>query len=280
MCKIQDMHRTLLLLLLASCSSKDTDVPIDGDTSHTGEVVYPSDYEAGKYRSTSMTLLPTGEGLDLDGDGEIDNVLASKLPLVDAFVTDDLSFEGLNASLEASVGDGSLIILLEGTYDSGVLEVNVLLGQDDGTGVVSIDPVSLEDDGTANANFIGEFFSQEEASASTDSAGVPFVFMPDTPPVLIPMRMARLEATMNSESASGILAGAIPVDDFISEVVDPLLPPDAEYDPSEFNGLERDELLQQVRDIANLDTVSDIELDGGERAFSAALSFEADTTTW
>ena len=122
--------------------------------------------------------------------------------------------------------------------------------------------------------------SQEEASASAASAGVPFLFMPDTPPVLIPMRMARLEATMNDATASGILAGAIPVEDFISQVVDPLLPPVEEYDPREFNGLERDELLQQVRDIANLDTVSDIELDGGERAFSAALNFKADPTTW
>lgn len=277
---MQDMHRTLLFFLLASCSSKNTDVPIDDDTSHTGEVVYPSDYEAGKYRSTSMTLLPTGEGLDLDGDGEIDNVLASKLPLVDAFVTDDLSFEGLNASLEASVDDGSLIILLEGNYESGVLEVNVLLGQQDESGVLSIDPVSIEDDGKASAHFVGEFLSQEEASASAASAGVPFLFMPDTPPVLIPMRMARLEATMNDATASGILAGAIPVEDFISQVVDPLLPPVEEYDPSEFNGLERDELLQQVRDIANLDTVSDIELDGGERAFSAALNFQANSTTW
>ena len=277
---MQNMHRTLLLLLLASCTSKNTDVPIDDDTSHTGEVVYPSDYEAGKYRSTSMTLLPTGEGLDLTGDGEIDNVLASKLPLVDAFVTDDLSFEGLNASLAASVEDGSLIILIEGAYTSGVLEVDVLLGQEDEAGLLSVDPVSIESDGEASAHFVGEFLSQEDASASAESAGVPFLFMPETPPVLIPMRMARLEASMTSEAANGILAGAIPVEDFIIEVVDPLLPPAEEYDPSEFNGLERDELLQQVRDIANLDTVSDIELDGGERAFSAALSFEAATTTW
>lgn len=277
---MQNMHRTLPLLLLASCSSKNTDVPIDDDTSHTGEVVYPSDYEEGKYRSSSMTLLPTGEGLDLNGDGEIDNVLASKLPLVDAFVTDDLSFEGLNASLTASVDDGSLIILLEGAYSEGVLQVDVLLGQEDESGALSIDPVSIEENGEASAHFVGEFMSQDQASASADSAGVPFLFMPDTPPVLIPMRMARLEATMDDESVSGILAGAIPVEDFITEVVDPLLPPEEEYDPSEFNGLEREQLLQQVRDIANLDTVSDIELDGGERAFSAALSFEASTTTW
>lgn len=277
---MQNMHRTLPLLLLASCSSKNTDVPIDDDTSHTGEVVYPSDYEEGKYRSSSMTLLPTGEGLDLNGDGEIDNVLASKLPLVDAFVTDDLSFEGLNASLTASVDDGSLIILLEGAYSEGVLQVDVLLGQEDESGALSIDPVSIEENGEASAHFVGEFMSQDQASASADSAGVPFLFMPDTPPVLIPMRMARLEATMDDESVSGILAGAIPVEDFITEVVDPLLPPEEEYDPSEFNGLEREQLLQQVRDIANLDTVSDIELDGGERAFSAALSFEASPTTW
>lgn len=274
------MHRTLSLLLLASCSSKDTDVPIDDDTSHTGEVVYPSDYEAGKYRSTSMTLLPTGEGLDLDGDGEIDNVLASKLPLVDAFVADDLSFEGLNDSLAESVTDGSLIILIEGLYSAGVLEVDVLLGQEDESGVLSVDPVSLESDGEASAHFVGEFTSQEEASAQADSAGVPFLFMPDTPPVLIPMRMARLEATMTDDAVMGTLAGAIPVEDFVNEVVDPLLPPTEDYDPAEFNGLEREELLQQVRDIANLDTVSDIELEGGERAFSAALSFEANAITW
>ena len=277
---MQDMHRTLLLFLLASCSSKDSDSPNIDDTSHTGEVVYPSDYEKGKYRSSSLSLLPSTEGLDLDGDGEIDNVLASKLPLVDAFVTGDLSFEGLNESLAASVEDGSLIMLIEAAYNSGELEFDVLLGQIDEEEALSVDPVSLESDGTASAHFLGEFTDQDQATASAASAGVPFLFMPDTPPVLIPMRMARLEATLTAEATSGILAGAIPVEDFVIEVVDPLLPPEEEYDPAEFNGLEREELLQQVRDIANLDTVSDIELEGGERAFSAALSFDAGAITW
>lgn len=115
---------------------------------------------------------------------------------------------------------------------------------------------------------------------TASNAGVPFQFMPDTPPVLIPMKMARLDGSLDNTTTVAILGGAIPVEAFVTEVVDPLLPPLEDYDPANFNGLERDELLQQVRDIANMPSVSDIELEGGERAFSAALRFEADAIIW
>jgi len=225
-------------------------------------------------------LLPTGEGLDLTGDGEIDNVLPAKLPLVNAFTSDDLSFDGLNTSLAESITDGTLIVLIEASYSEGDLAYAVLLGAMDEAGTLSVDPVSVDGEGTPSALFEGEFLDQTTASASAEDAGVPFQFMPDTDPVLIPMKMARLEASLDDVGTTAVLAGAIPVEAFVTEVVDPLLPPEEEYDPADFNGLERDELLQQVRDIANLDTVSDIELENGERAFSAALSFEAETSSW
>ena len=277
---MQGMHHFLALLFLASCSKAVSEDTANNDTSHTGEVVYPSDYDSGKYRSNTLALLPADQGLDLTGDGEIDNVLPAKLPLVNAFTSDDLSFEGLNISLAASVEDGSLIMLIDAKYTDGVLEYAVLLGEEDEAGTLSIDPVSLDDDGQPMALFSGTFSDQTHATASAEDAGVPFQFMPGTDPVLIPMKMARVETTLDENETIGILAGAIPVEAFITEVVDPLLPPEEEYDPAEFNGLERDELLQQVRDIANLDTVSDIELEGGERAFSAALGFTAVQSTW
>ena len=105
---MQDMHRTLLFFLLASCSSKDSDQPIDDDTSHTGEVVYPSDYETGKYRSTSLTLLPSGEGLDLDGDGDLD--------LMGRWSTDQLTFETY---------DGEPIVLQWDTLRDAAAEAGV-----------------------------------------------------------------------------------------------------------------------------------------------------------
>ena len=195
-------------------------------------------------------------------------------------VSDDLTLDGLNLSLSESVEDGSLIMLIEAAYQSGVLHYDVLLGATDEEDTLSVDPVSVQEDGSPTARFVGEFTNQTDATASTESAGVPFLFMPDTDPVLIPMRLARLEASLDEGSTTGILAGAIPVDDFVEEVVEPLLPPAEEYDPNEFNGLEREELLQQVRDIANLETVSDIEPEDGRRAFSAALSFTAEADSW
>jgi hypothetical protein len=274
------MYRILLFCLLASCSKAETDASDSQDTGHTGEVVYPSNYEAGKYRATSLALLPTGEGLDLTGDGEIDNVLPAKLPLVNAFTTDDLSFEGLNASLAESVANSSLIMLIEATYEQGELEYSVLLGAMDEAGVLSVDPVSIGADGSPSALFTGVFLDQTTVSATAEDAGVPFQFMPGSDPVLIPMKMARVEASLDDASTTAVLAGAIPVEAFISEVVEPLLPPEEEYDPADFNGKERDELLQQIRDIANMDSVSDIELENGERAFSAALTFTAELSNW
>ena len=277
---MQYMHKLLICCCLFACSKSGTDAPDSKDTGHTGEVFYPSDYEAGKYRATSVSLLPTGEGLDLTGDGEIDNVLPAKLPLINAFTNDDLSFEGMNTSLTESVADNTLIVLIEAAYVQGLLKYDVLLGALDESDALSVDAVSLNTDGSPTARFEGEFLDSVSIQTSADDAGVPFQFMPETPPVLIPMKMARLDGELDNDTTLAILGGAIPVEAFVTEVVDPLLPPLEEYDPANFNGLERDELLQQVRDIANLPSVSDIELESGERAFSAALSFEADAITW
>jgi hypothetical protein len=277
---MQSMHKLLICCCLAACSKSGTDAPDSQDTGHTGDVVYPSHYEAGKYRATSVSLLPTGEGLDLTGDGEIDNVLPAKLPLINAFTSDDLSFEGMNTSLAESVANDTLIVLMEAAYAQGLLSYDVLLGATDATDGLTVDPVSLNSDGSPTARFQGEFTDESTIRTTAEEAGVPFQFMPTTPPVLIPMVMARLEGQLDNGQTVTILGGAIPVEAFVTEVVDPLLPPEEEYDPAEFNGLERDELLQQVRDIANMPTVSDIELESGERAFSAALAFQAEAISW
>jgi hypothetical protein len=277
---MQSMHKLLICCFLAACSKSGTDAPDSQDTGHTGERVYPSDYEAGKYRATSVSLLPTGEGLDLTGDGEIDNVLPAKLPLINAFTSDDLSFEGMNLSLAESVADNTLIVLMEAGYAQGLLNYDVLLGAVDDSDTLNVDPVSHNADGSPTAHFQGEFEDQNTIRTTADQAGVPFQFMPSTPPVLIPMTMARLDGQLDNDGTVAILGGAIPVEAFVTDVVEPLLPPEEEYDPADFNGLERDELLQQVRDIANMPTVSDIELESGERAISAALAFEADAISW
>jgi hypothetical protein len=287
-----NMRGVLMMALALGCSSgkgvegadSGVDLGDSGDDS-SGSGVALSSFGSGQYRAYYFQLLKQvgdggeNQGLDIDGDGEVDNALPGALPAVVMLSGNDaLSLDGLNGSIEDAMAVDELIMLIDAVHGEGVLTNDVLLGSLDG-GTLGIDEASYGADGTPQARLGGAFESEKRFEVSADRIEIPIIFDPEAPPVLLPLAMARIEGTMDANGTQGVLGGAIPIDDLVTQVLEPLLAPEDEYDPADYMGLERDALLDTVRDLAN-DTMADIELSDGSKAISAGLIYGGDSSSF
>jgi hypothetical protein len=278
-----------LLLAAAGCSGDDKD-PAGDDTAGTdtgapGDTGPPledqesvSSYEAGTYRTTSLVLLGDGAGIDLNGDGEPDNQLPAVLNSASIFV-EGTSPEEINKTLATSIAEGDLVLLIDAWQDGALLTMDLLLGaQDEESGALSVDPASYGDDSAPVSRLTGTFSDEVTFAVESDSIEIPFSFFAGEPPLFIPVALARIDGQL-ATTASGELYGAVPLEDVMSQVLEPLIPTGDDYDPDTYLGYERDELLEFIETLATK-TLVDVELDDGRVAFSAALSFEAEAASW
>ncbi len=268
----------LSALALFACSPdiKETGEP-SGDTGDTGETSQepPSDYLAGSYRVTSMVILPDDEGFDLDGDGEVNNKLPGVLSLLDLAVEEDMSREGLNNQIASAIFEGDLVQLIDASYVELELTYDLLLGDEDEQGVLHLDEEqSLDDSGTPHSRYQGVFLDQESISLGPDDVQIPVTFYPDEPAIMIPVADSIAEGSLADTGTSGMFGGAIPVDQLMDQVVEPLIPEEGYGDQT------KEELLESVEQLLSSDSVADIELADGSRAISAALSFESEPAVW
>ena len=288
------MRAICLLLVLLGCSgdkdksgagsADDTGSTSADDTGSHDEVV--SSFNSGQYRAYYFQILPDlddgGEpqGLDLNDDGTVDNKLPSVLPAVVAISGNDtLSIDGLNLSISDAMAADELIMLLEAVHKGGDLRLDVLLGSIDEDDSLGVDDASYGADGIPQARLEGVFSSEKRFKVTSDRIEIPVIFDPTVPPVLLPLAMARVEGTLEDDASQGTLGGAIPIEDLVTQVLEPLLPPEGEYDPADYAGMERDELLDTVRTLGN-ENMADIELEDGTMAISAALIYGADSASW
>ena len=271
----------LCTLALTGCKddklADDTGLP-PGDTGDTSDTVPdepPSDFVAGTYRVTSMELLNTGEGFDLDDDGEVNNKLPAVLTLLDLAVEDDMSRDGLNATIAASLAAGDMVQLIDTTYEELALTYDLLLGAVDEHGALSLDEdQSYGDDGVPFSRFEGVFLDQAAMELGPDEVQIPVTFYPDEPAIMIPVWQTIATGEITADGTTCTIGGAVPVDLLMIQVVEPLIPEDGYGDQT------KEELLEDINQLLSSETVADIELEDGERGISAALSFVAEPATW
>jgi hypothetical protein len=101
---------------------------------------------------------------------------------------------------------------------------------------------------------------------------------PDT--VLVPLELAQNIGSVDGSANGGIIVGAVPVDDFMSQVIDPVIPTGEDYDPSDFLDMDRDELLDFIYEFATGETMADITLADGRKAVSAVVNYSAETSSF
>lgn len=263
--------------LMIACKGDDTnDTDQSKDTGDTGEEVeeWPSDYSQGQYRLSSFVLLSQEEGDDLDDDGEPDNKLPNALTLADAFISDDISPEGLNEQVALAIEEDDLVILLAALYAEGVLSTDVLAGVVDGdTGELSVDvEASYDEQNQPLSHLEGVFSDQTHFSTGPGSIQVPVTFYPDEPPLPVPLEQAVIYGSLEADASDGRIVGIIPADGLIDQVIDPLIPEEG------YGDYTKEELMELISGIKDNEFVVDQELPNGERGVSAAFSYAAGPT--
>jgi hypothetical protein len=279
--------RTRSFLLVASvlvgCGDKDTETEADTgavDTAGDTEVEPASDYASGQHRVSALVLAtdPT-VGVDLDGDGEVDNKLPTVLQLAATLTGEPLDVVSLNAVIASDIAKGTLILLTEQGHTDGVLTLDALLGEE-ADGTLSIDEASYSTSGEPNSRFTGAFSSQTEYAISSERIELPFPIIVGQPAVQVPLELVQSSGTVDADSNTALIGGAVPVDDFMTQVIEPIIPTGEDYDPDAFLGMSREELLSFIYDFATGETVADIELSDGRKAVSAAVTYEASAATF
>ncbi len=267
-------------LILSACGEDDpkddTGDTTPGETGDTDTVIEPpSDYEAGGYRVTAMELLDTDQGFDLDEDGEINNKLPQVLTLLDLAVEDDMSRDGLNTTIADALSNGDLVQLIDASYAELVLDYDLLLGDVDDHGTLTLDQEqSYDGDGTPYSRFQGVFLDQTMIELGPNDVQIPVAFYPDEPAIMIPVWQSVATGELSAEGTTCTIGGAIPVDLLMVQVVEPLIPEDGYGDQT------KEELLEDIEQLLSSDSVADIELEGGLPGISAALSFVAEPASW
>lgn len=269
------MFRAGLVIALAglvACTSSANPSATDGTTEPEA---YPSDFTTGKHRATRLALEAQDEGADFDGDGVGDNNLPFVLETADAILSDqDLAPESFDAQIASSIEEGSLNVLFDSRYGTGVLTIAALNGlADEETGALSIDPTSL-DGGEPITVFEGEFSSQTAFSVGAERAVLIIPFTPDQPPSAVPLERVTLSGTVDSTTMNATLTGLMPAEEFADDVLADLIPEEG------VGNLSKETLLKTVRRLAGLDTMADIDMGDGRRAVSCAFQVQGATATW
>ncbi|MCB9743535.1 MAG: hypothetical protein H6741_05870 [Alphaproteobacteria bacterium] len=284
------MHNALRLtplLALLACGEKDgsTDdsAPVD---SEAPEVEALSDFESGQFRVDLMAIVEDqSDGEDVDGDGEPENKLPGALVVAALLVDEGLQVTALNGTLAQQLADEDVVLLNELTHVEAVLTFDVLLGLLDEAGTLSVDPASLVN-GEPQSRATGAFSSQTEFSTQSERVVLPFPLLPEDPEdpeasrlVNIPLELVTIHGAVDAGVVEGRLSGAIPIEDFINDVVERLVPTGDDYDPEAY-GMTREELFELVWSTTNQPGFADVELGDGRLAVSAVLEFHATQDSW
>ena len=277
----------LLIIGLALTACKPDD-PVDSgddtgtgpvDTDETADTSVPdepmSDFVAGTYHVTAMEILDDEFGFDLTGDAVIDNKLPAVLTLLDMAMEDDMSREGMNATIAEAIDAGDLVQLIEAHYVEADLTYDLLVGSQDEHGALYLDEEqSYDEDGLPWSRLEGVFRDQTAIRLGPDDVQIPVTFYPDEPALMIPVAQAIAEGTLTDDGSACMLGGAIPVDDLMVQVVEPLIPEEGYGDQT------KEELLKTIETLLSTETVAQIELPDGGRGIGAALSFTAVPASW
>jgi hypothetical protein len=197
------------------------------------------------------------------------------LTLLDLAVEDDMSRDGLNATIAAALESGELVQLIEGSYSELTLHYDLLLGSVDEHGALSLDTEqSYDEDGAPYSRFEGVFLDQETIELGPNDVQIPVAFYPDEPAIMIPVWQTVATGALDADGTTCTMGGAIPVELLMIQVVEPLIPEEGYGDQT------KEELLADIEQLLSSESVSDIELEGGARGISAALAFEAAPASW
>ena len=197
---------TFLIACGPQTEPDDTDDPQDTGETFEG---YPSTFETGDYRLSSLALNPLGEGTDQNGDETPDNNLPNALTLIDAALADqDFSFDGFNALIEASIAEQVLNVLVSAENVDSRLSLTVFSGNwDDESMGYTVDPGSYDEEGQPVSTMFGQFNSETEYEVGASNAVLPVTFIIEDGPLPVPLINVTMVGAVTGDLLSGQIFG-------------------------------------------------------------------------
>ena len=263
-------------LLVCACDDDKADSAVQpGDSAVPEDTAPPTAFESGTYRISLMEIEASEVGYDLDGDGEIDNELPDVLMVLNMAVSgEDLSREGLNATIAESVTNDELVLLADASYSSLTLTYDLLLGLVAKDGSLAVDEEQSYEGGEPKSRFTGTFSDETTISLTAGSAQIPVTFYANEPALEIPLEQALAVGGLDDAQTAALLGGAIPVDMLMEQVVTPMIARTAKTKE------EKADLVDLAETVLSNKNYADIDLGGGRRGISAALSYSAEAASW
>jgi hypothetical protein len=250
----------------------DSDSDSDTSTDTASDLLpFPSSFPGGQFRVTKLQLSTES---DTDGDGIIDNNLANMFMTMDLLISsEDLSTETFNLRLQENLGLWRTNVLIEAENDNGVIEFKLYQGINDGNFNLSIAPESLDENGEALINLAGAFTTEQGFNAGPGTISLPVVIFEDDDPLPVSMEQTIFDGVLNSEQSAGVMTGALPIDELIEKVIEPII----DENGSDIDGdgvLEsKEEIMTLIESIAP--AAGDIDLGNNRTGVSARFSFVA-----
>lgn len=258
--------------------SDDTDVTADTALDETDEPPPGITFTEGRWQVLTLRILQPGRGLDLDGDGDVDNQIATLLNAVDAVFGaqfNGMSVDDVNARIDDMLLDETVIVLLDGRYDGVTMTIDVVQGQRDPiSGDLSARPDSYLPDGTAVETLDGRFTDVDSFELGPAPLALPIQLYPNEPVLRIASPEARFIADLtgppSSEGLDGNIAGVFTVAALEEGLIRPML-------EAYYTGDEVERMLGLVLEVVMLQ--ADLEVDG-EPALGGAFGFDALPEPW
>jgi hypothetical protein len=280
-----------LAALAVGCSTSEpadtdtTDASNNGDTDNNGNDTddsdgdsgpFPSSFTFGQYRISKLALVTE---TDVDQDGVTDNNLPNALNLVDLLIpTEDFSLPTFNGLLEANLDAWSTLVLMEAAATDGDLTLDLLLGVADVDLNLSVDPASYDDQGTPKGRLDGEFTSEADFWAGPATMEIPVTFVDYLDPLPVALEDASFDGGMTVDSSAGTLTAALPIDELINKVIEPLIDPNGVDIDNDGVVESKAEVLALIESIAP--SAGDIDLGGGRTGVSCRFTYVAEAVSF
>lgn len=250
----------------------------DTDTDPPLAITFTSE----KWRATELAISQKGNGIDLDGDGDIDNKVGELFeqigPLLSNAFPGSYSLAAINANVAYALASDAVIVLMRGHYDESTRAFTLAVhdGEESDTGAkIQAKPSTYDTAGKPVQVLNGKFTSLTEVSTGPDALSLPIQFDPNEPIITVRADKLLARGEITPTKISGFLAGAIPVSVILDEIAYPLIDSYSSGDQTVLKNTLKG-LLEGAASNGN-----DLDVDFcSEPCLSAAFRFSATVTPW
>ncbi len=223
-----------------------------------------------RFAGVAVEVLPSDDGLDLDGDGRVDNNLPAALDALSAAVGGAADWQP-GVELQRLVDAGLWVPLMDARDAQDGLEIGLLSGALADDGGIVVHPGSYDEAGQVLSVLRGDWTSSGGFEAGPAPVRLP-ARLADGTDLVFPLDSAALVGRMSEEGAETLLVGIVPAAELIEVALAPYLGDEGlDVDGDGDADLSTEEVLDIARSFLDDPDVIDIVEDDGTRGISAAL---------